>query len=67
MAIKHQDNNNKSLTARLLDDEPVGMTVQVVRVLGDGAFRQRLLEIKIPQFFVPDVRRRACIRAHVHP
>ena len=30
---------------RLLDDEPVGMTVQVVRVMGDGAFRQRLLEM----------------------
>ncbi len=29
----------------MLDDEPVGMTVQVVRVLGDGAFRQRLLEM----------------------
>ena len=29
----------------MLDDEPVGMTVQVVRVLGDGSFRQRLLEM----------------------
>ena len=44
MAIKHNSKNN-TLTARLLDNEPVGMTVQVVRVMGDGAFRQRLLEM----------------------
>ena len=44
MAIK-QGNNNNPLKARLLDNEPVGMTVQVVRVMGDGAFRQRLLEM----------------------
>ncbi|MBQ6168150.1 MAG: ferrous iron transport protein B [Muribaculaceae bacterium] len=44
MADKHNNDNN-SLTARLLDNEPVGMTVQVVRVMGDGAFRQRLLEM----------------------
>ncbi len=37
-------NNNKTIT-RLLDNEPVGQTVQVVRVMGDGAFRQRLLEM----------------------
>ena len=30
---------------RLLDDEPVGAIVQVLRVAGDGAFRQRLLEM----------------------
>ena len=30
---------------RLLDNEPIGQTVQVVRVMGDGAFRQRLLEM----------------------
>lgn len=29
----------------MLDDEPVGQTIQVVRVMGDGAFRQRLLEM----------------------
>ncbi len=39
---KNQDN---SIITRLLDDEPVGRTVQVVRVMGDGAFRQRLLEM----------------------
>ena len=39
---KKQDNH---IITRLLDDEPVGMTVQVVRVMGDGAFRQRLLEM----------------------
>ncbi len=37
------ENNNN--TIRLLDHEPVGQTVQVVRVMGDGAFRQRLLEM----------------------
>ena len=37
--------NNGNNVTRLLDNEPVGMTVQVVRVLGDGAFRQRLLEM----------------------
>ena len=42
--IKNQDNNQNIIT-RLLDNEPVGMTVQVVRVMGDGAFRQRLLEM----------------------
>jgi len=30
---------------RLLDREPVGATVRVVRVEGDGAFRQRLMEM----------------------
>ena len=44
MGIKH-NNNTQATTARLLDNEPVGMTVQVVRVMGDGAFRQRLLEM----------------------
>ena len=39
---KKQDNH---IITRLLDNEPVGMTVQVVRVMGDGAFRQRLLEM----------------------
>ena len=43
MAKKQDINNNKA--TRLLDNEPVGMTVQVVRVMGDGAFRQRLLEM----------------------
>ena len=33
------------MATRLLDNEPVGQTVQVVRVIGDGAFRQRLLEM----------------------
>ena len=42
--IKNIDNNQNNVT-RKLDDEPVGMTVQVVRVMGDGAFRQRLLEM----------------------
>ena len=41
--INHPDNNNNIM--RLLDNEPVGATVQVVRVMGDGAFRQRLLEM----------------------
>ena len=41
---KKQDINNNQVT-RLLDNEPVGRTVQVVRVMGDGAFRQRLLEM----------------------
>ena len=36
---------NDKVKSRLLDDEPVGRTVQVVRVQGDGAFRQRLLEM----------------------
>ena len=40
---KNQDKRDH--ITRLLDDEPVGMTVQVVRVMGDGAFRQRLLEM----------------------
>ena len=40
-----QNNNNDAVTTRLLDNEAVGMTVQVVRVMGDGAFRQRLLEM----------------------
>ena len=39
------DKDKKDITPRLLDNEPVGMTVQVVRVMGDGAFRQRLLEM----------------------
>ncbi len=42
---KKQDLNNNNKVTRLLDNEPVGMTVQVVRVMGDGAFRQRLLEM----------------------
>ena len=42
--IKNQ-NTNHPAGMRLLDNEPVGMTVQVVRVMGDGAFRQRLLEM----------------------
>ena len=41
---KDKDNGSGNIT-RLLDNEPVGMTVQVVRVMGDGAFRQRLLEM----------------------
>ena len=41
---KKQDINKNNAT-RLLDNEPVGRTVQVVRVMGDGAFRQRLLEM----------------------
>ena len=41
---KNQDKNQENVT-RLLDNEPVGKTVQVVRVMGDGAFRQRLLEM----------------------
>ena len=40
-----KDKDKKDNIARLLDNEPVGMTVQVVRVMGDGAFRQRLLEM----------------------
>ena len=44
MAVQHNNHNNPT-GARLLDNEPVGMTVQVVRVMGDGAFRQRLLEM----------------------
>ena len=39
------DPNNKKINTRLLDHESVGNTVQVVRVKGDGAFRQRLLEM----------------------
>ena len=42
---EQQDNTTQAKTTRLLDNEPVGTTVQVVRVLGDGAFRQRLLEM----------------------
>ncbi len=42
--ITDKDNSHNDIT-RLLDDEPVGKTVQVVRVMGDGAFRQRLLEM----------------------
>ena len=45
MAKKQDINNNNNKATRLLDNEPVGMTVQVVRVMGDGAFRQRLLEM----------------------
>ncbi len=41
---KNQDKKQENVT-RLLDNEPVGKTVQVVRVMGDGAFRQRLLEM----------------------
>ncbi len=40
-----KNEHNKNNITRLLDNEPVGMTVQVVRVMGDGAFRQRLLEM----------------------
>ena len=40
-----QDKTNRPMVNRLLDNEPVGKTVQVVRVMGDGAFRQRLLEM----------------------
>ena len=40
-----QDKTNHPMVNRLLDNEPVGKTVQVVRVMGDGAFRQRLLEM----------------------
>ncbi|MBQ6079787.1 MAG: ferrous iron transport protein B [Muribaculaceae bacterium] len=40
-----QDKGNNASVTRLLDNEPVGKTVQVVRVMGDGAFRQRLLEM----------------------
>jgi len=39
-----QKDNDKA-TSRLLDNEPVGAVVQVVQVKGDGAFRQRLLEM----------------------
>ena len=39
------DNDNNKIRSRLLDNEPVGKTVQVVRVMGEGAFRQRLLEM----------------------
>ena len=42
--IKNNDKNDNNIT-RLLDDEPVGRTVQVVRVMGGGGFRQRLLEM----------------------
>ena len=41
----NQNQDNHNTITRLLDDEPVGRTVQVVRVMGDGAFRQRLLEM----------------------
>ena len=40
-----QNKDNNTLATRLLDNEPVGSTVQVVRVMGDGAFRLRLLEM----------------------
>ena len=40
-----QDKDINASVTRLLDNEPVGKTVQVVRVMGDGAFRQRLLEM----------------------
>lgn len=45
--MNSEQNNNihNNDVNRLLDGEPVGMTVQVVRVMGDGAFRQRLLEM----------------------
>ncbi len=39
------DNDKIKANIRLLDDEPVGSSVKVVRVLGSGAFRQRLLEM----------------------
>ncbi len=39
------DRDKNTVQTRLLDDEPVGKTVQVARVNGDGAFRQRLLEM----------------------
>ena len=41
----NQNKDNNTLATRLLDNEPVGSTVQVVRVMGDGAFRLRLLEM----------------------
>ena len=41
----NKDKDNNTMVYRLLDNEPVGKTVQVVRVMGDGAFRQRLLEM----------------------
>jgi len=43
--MTEQNNNNTAPTTRLLDNEPVGAVVQVVQVQGDGAFRQRLLEM----------------------
>ena len=43
--FSEQDNNKTNIKTRLLDNEPVGTTVQVVHVMGDGAFRQRLLEM----------------------
>lgn len=42
MGTEKKDN---TIQSRMLDNEPVGSTVQVVRVQGDGAFRQRLLEM----------------------
>ena len=43
--MKTKQNTDSTKLTRLLDDETVGMTVQVVRVMGEGAFRQRLLEM----------------------
>ena len=40
----NKDQDTKHII-RLLDNEPVGQIVQVVRVMGEGAFRQRLLEM----------------------
>ena len=42
---RDQNKDSNTQATRLLDNEPVGNTVQVVRVMGDGAFRQRLLEM----------------------
>ena len=43
--MNNKNHTNDNTVTRLLDNEPVGRTVQVVRVMGDGAFRQRLLEM----------------------
>jgi len=45
MSTNENKKNNVTFTQRKLDDVPVGNTVQVVKVTGDGAFRQRLLEM----------------------
>ena len=43
--MEQSTDNHNNAPMRMLDDEPVGQTIQVVRVMGDGAFRQRLLEM----------------------
>ena len=45
MNANENNMNNVTFTQRKLDDVPVGNTVQVVKVTGDGAFRLRLLEM----------------------